>query len=190
MAKKAAKKKTPKSKQAPMSKSSAPEAVVGRPSKYNPIYCDQVTKLCKLGATDSEIAEFFEIAESTLNLWKLEHKDFSEAITRGKQVADMEVAASLYKSAVGFHYKEMTTGTNDMGSFATESKRYATPDFRAIRFWLMNRQRNKWRDKVEQDITTKGESINKPMSDEQFNQIVNMLNGTESSKGERVEKST
>jgi lipopolysaccharide/colanic/teichoic acid biosynthesis glycosyltransferase len=103
-------------------------------------------------------------------------------------VADMEVAASLYKTATGFHYKETSTGTNDMGSFMTENKRYATPDFRAIRFWLMNRQKDKWRDKTEQDITTKGESLNKPMSDEQFNQIVNMLNGTESSKGERVEK--
>jgi hypothetical protein len=77
-----------------------------------------------------------------------------------------------------------------MGSFINESRRYATPDFRAIRFWLMNRQKDKWRDKVEQDITSNGQSINKPMSDEQFNKIVNMLNGTESSQGERVEKTT
>jgi len=188
MAKKVAKKKAPKLKQAPEKVSLVPEPVVGRPSKYNPAYCEQVTKLCKLGATDKEIAEFFVIAESTLNLWKIEHREFSEAITRGKQVADMEVAASLYKIAKGFHYKETATGTNDMGSFMTENKRYATPDFRAIRFWLMNRQKDKWRDKVEQDITSKGESINKPMSDEQFNKIVNLLNGTESGQGERVEK--
>jgi hypothetical protein len=168
----------------------AAQSAIGRPSKYDPAYCAQVTKLCKLGATDKEIAEFFEVAESTIYLWKVEHKDFSEAITRGKMVADMEVAASLYKTAVGFHYKEKTTGVNDMGSFINESRRYATPDFRAIRFWLMNRQKDKWRDKVEQDITSNGQSINKPMSDEQFNKIVNMLNGTESSQGERVEKTT
>ena len=53
---------------------------VGRPSKYDPDTMDeQVFKLCLLGATDEEMADFFNVALSTLNLWKKEHPEFSES---------------------------------------------------------------------------------------------------------------
>lgn len=32
----------------------------GRPSDYLPEYVDQAAKLCRLGATDAKIADFFE----------------------------------------------------------------------------------------------------------------------------------
>lgn len=82
--------------------------MAGRPTEYKEEYPLQVEKLCKLGATDKEIADFFEVVESTVNLWKLEHPEFSESIKRGKIIADAEVAQSLHKRAIGYQYKEVT----------------------------------------------------------------------------------
>ncbi|MDR0754552.1 MAG: hypothetical protein LBF04_04105 [Prevotellaceae bacterium] len=73
---------------------------VGRPTDYAPEYAEQVFRLCLLGLIDREIAAFFEIAESTLNNWKLEHPEFLESIKKGKVQADANVAASLYKQAI------------------------------------------------------------------------------------------
>jgi hypothetical protein len=38
----------------------------GRPTLFRPEFVDQVRKLCQLGATDVEVARFFEAATSTL----------------------------------------------------------------------------------------------------------------------------
>ena len=45
---------------------------MARPSKYKPEYVDQAAKLCALGATDIEIADFFavEIADIAVWAWK------------------------------------------------------------------------------------------------------------------------
>ena len=57
-------------------------ADVGRPTKYDPKYIEQVYKLCLLGATDSDMANFFNISEATLNNWKIEYPEFLESIKK------------------------------------------------------------------------------------------------------------
>jgi transposase len=42
----------------------------GRPSSYKDEYAMQALKLTLLGATDKELADFFEVKESTINRWK------------------------------------------------------------------------------------------------------------------------
>ena len=78
----------------------------GRPSKYDESYNEQAYKLCLLGATDTEIADFFNVATSTIYEWKNIHPQFSEAINAGKIKADMEIASSLYERAKGYDYTE------------------------------------------------------------------------------------
>lgn len=82
--------------------------MLGRPTDYRIEFNEQVVKLCKLGATDKEIADFFEVTETTINNWKVEHPDFFESIKRGKVLADAEVADKLFKRATGYEYKETT----------------------------------------------------------------------------------
>jgi len=43
----------------------------GRPTKYLSEYNEQVEKLCKLGATDKQLADFFNVTEKTINNWKV-----------------------------------------------------------------------------------------------------------------------
>ncbi|PHJ51297.1 hypothetical protein VF02_37930, partial [Nostoc linckia z1] len=121
----------------------------GAPTKYKAEYADQVYKLCLLGATDKEIGDFFNVCETTINNWKLGYSEFLESISRGKVQADAEIGGKLYQLASGFEYKEQSFGENGEGSFNITNVRYNVPDFRAVRFWLMNRHPDKWREKQE-----------------------------------------
>jgi transposase-like protein len=63
----------------------------GRPSKYKPEFIEQAKKLCLLGATDMEIADFLEVNIVTLYRWKNEHEEFCNALKISKAVADDRV---------------------------------------------------------------------------------------------------
>ena len=106
--------------------------------------------LSLLGFTDKQLAAFFEVAESTLNKWKLDFPAFSESLKKGKDVADAKVATSLYNRAIGW--------------------KNAPPDVTACIFWLKNRQKNNWRDKQEMGLTdAEGNDVSiifKPSNDE------------------------
>ncbi|MGY8635822.1 hypothetical protein RAD15_25460 [Bradyrhizobium sp. 14AA] len=77
----------------------------GRPSDYHIEYAEQAAKLCRLGATDEEIADFFKDVR-TINRWKIDHPDFCQALKDGKLVSDMDVADRLHQRALGFEYEE------------------------------------------------------------------------------------
>ena len=128
----------------------------GRPSKYRQEYCEQVEKLCKLGATDKELADFFGISESTINEWKLSYPEFSESLKRGKDIADAEVASKLFHRATGYEHPEDDIRAVNGEIVITPTIKHYPPDTTAAIFWLKNRQKAKWRDKqeVENTITT------------------------------------
>lgn len=129
--------------------------MAGRPSKYKPEYADQAYKLCLLGATDKDMASFFEVNEDTINEWKNKHTDFSESIKRGKQIADATVAEKLYHRAIGYSHPEIITASHQGQITDTmEVIKHYAPDPTAAIFWLKNRQPQKWRDK--QDIEHSG----------------------------------
>jgi hypothetical protein len=73
----------------------------GRDTKYRPEFNDQARKLCLLGFTDAELAEFFGVCERTINNWKADFPAFLQSINDGKVVADAQVADSLYRRATG-----------------------------------------------------------------------------------------
>ena len=126
----------------------------GRPSKYDDKYNEQAYKLCLLGATDKELADFFQIDEATFYRWKNDYPQFCDSLTRGKMVADADVAKSLYQRAKGYEHKETITATFQGKITDTmDVIKHYPPDTPAATLWLKNRQPNKWRDKVETEIT-------------------------------------
>lgn len=160
-----AKKAQPKAKVAAKPVKAAVKAVgdveqanpVGRPSSYKPEFADQGYKLTLLGATDKKLAEFFEVSESTLNLWKLEHPEFSESITRGKELADGEIAESLFHRAKGYSHPEDDIRTVSYGPAGSEivitpTVKHYPPDTAAASLWLRNRQPKLWRDKTDVEL--------------------------------------
>lgn len=132
-------------------------AKVGRPSKYQDQFPEQAFKLCLLGATDAEMADFFEVSEATVNNWKQQHPEFLEALKRGKQEADAQVAQSLYRRALGYSHKAVkivADAKSGQEHIVPYTERYP-PDTTAAIFWLKNRRPDLWRDK--QNIEHSGE---------------------------------
>lgn len=130
----------------------------GRPTKYDPKYCEQAFKLCLLGAKDTELADFFNVPESTLNNWKLGHPEFLESLKEGKIQADANVGKRLYERAMGYEHddielKVVSRGNNE-GSEVVQVpiRKYYPPDVTACIFWLKNRQKGKWRDVQTHDV--------------------------------------
>ncbi|WP_445366188.1 hypothetical protein ACJJJB_10210 [Microbulbifer sp. ANSA001] len=58
--------------------------IVARRISYREEFAEKTEKLCKLGLTDKELGEFFEVTEQTINNWKNKHSEFFESIKRGK----------------------------------------------------------------------------------------------------------
>lgn len=149
------------SKQGTISEEVSPSVVVeetsagGRPTLYKEEYNEQARKLCLLGATDKSLADFFGIAESTLNLWKDAHPEFMESIIRGREIADAEIADSLYHRAKGYSHPDVHISSYEGEIKITNITKHYPPDTPAASLWLRNRRPKQWRDK--QDIEFPGE---------------------------------
>lgn len=126
---------------------------MGRPTDYKPEYAEQARKLCLLGSTDAELADFFEVCEATINNWKNDYPEFLESIKRGKAQADSEVADRLYQRALGYEHPEVDIRVVGGEIVKTDITKIYAPDPTAAIFWLKNRQKGKWRDKIEQELT-------------------------------------
>lgn len=124
---------------------------MARPSKYDVKYVKQAEKLCALGATDAELADFFEVSVSTLNLWKVEHKEFSESLKVGKAPADDRVKMSLFHRAVGYSHPEDDIRVVNGEIVITPTIKHYPPDTTAGIFWLKNRLPEEFRANPEPD---------------------------------------
>jgi hypothetical protein len=125
---------------------------MARPTKYKAEFAIQAEKLCKLGATDDEIAEFFEVSVATINNWKRDHKGFLESIKKGKTLADAEVANKLFHRATGYDHADVDIRVIDNQIVQTALVKHYPPDTAAAIFWLKNRQKAKWRDKIDHGL--------------------------------------
>lgn len=126
---------------------------VGRPSSYKPEYADLVRKFCLLGANDERLAQLFEVSTVTFYAWQKEFPEFLKALKEGKDIADANIASSLYHRALGYeHAEDDIRVVNGEIAITPTIKRYP-PDTSAATLWLKNRQPNVWRDKVENTHT-------------------------------------
>lgn len=121
----------------------------GRPTKYKPEYPEQAAKLCALGATDAQLADFFDVSISTVALWKVEHPEFSDAIRLQKEIANERVEQSLYRRAMGYEHDETDIRVIGQEILKTPIRKHYPPDSTAMIFWLKNRKPAEWREKSE-----------------------------------------
>lgn len=122
---------------------------MARRSKYDTHvkpYLDEIQGWAMSGLTDEQIADNLGVAASTLYEYKKKYPEFSEALKKGKDIADAQVVNALFKLATGFSYcEETTTVTGEV----VPIHRYSKPNTTAAIFWVKNRQPDKWRDKTE-----------------------------------------
>lgn len=117
----------------------------GRPTRYKAEFAEQAYKLCLLGATDADLASFFKVYESTINNWKHWHKDFLESIKNGKEVANANVAASLYHRAIGYSHPEDKIFNDNGKPLIVPTIKHYPPEHIACIYWLNNRDPKRWR---------------------------------------------
>lgn len=126
----------------------------GRPTKYLESFNKQAYKLCLLGATDKELADFFEVDEATINRWKTKYKGFCKSLKTGKTRADSIVAEKLFQRATGYEAPDFDIKVIGGRIVKTTLIKHFPPDTTAAIFWLKNRQKEKWRDKQEFEHST------------------------------------
>lgn len=112
------------------------------------------------GLTNEQISHNIGISRETLNQWSRKFSDISDALKKGKEVADREVENALFERAKGGKHEvkkvfkvkreyfdecgrkcyneELMTKTEEV---------YIPGDTTAQIFWLKNRKPNEWRDK-------------------------------------------
>ncbi len=134
--------------------------MAGRPTKYKPEYADQVKALAWHGATDVEMADFFRVSIQTLNTWKAVYPEFLESLKTDKAVADNRVERSLYQRAVGYTCEEVDIRVVNGEIVKTPLLKHYPPDVVACIFWLKNRRKDEWREKVEVPQEQGGDRLN------------------------------
>lgn len=130
---------------------------MGRPSKFDPAFVEQARKLCQLGATDVDLADFFEVSINTIGNWKTSRPEFLGALKRGKEAADDRVESSLYQKAVGYTFDavKIFMPAGAAGPVYAPYREHVPPDTTAAIFWLKNRRAEEWRDKHDHEHSGK-----------------------------------
>jgi hypothetical protein len=129
-----------------------PQTDRGRPPKYTPSFAEQAAKLCNLGATNEDLADFFAVSIRTIIRWTTEHEEFCHAVKEAKEIADQRVERSLYQRAVGYTFDSEKVFNGKDGIVRTDTREHVPPDVTAQIFWLKNRQRDRWRDKHDHEL--------------------------------------
>ncbi|MDE2101767.1 MAG: hypothetical protein KGL39_31260 [Patescibacteria group bacterium] len=132
----------------------APKSNAGRPTIYEPRFCKIAAKLCSQGAINQDLADAFGVAIITIYDWKKRFPEFASAIDSAKDEKDSHVERCLFERATGI----LVEGKDGVYS--------VPPEITAIKFWLINRRREQWRDVQRIEHTGKdGENLFPSLAD-------------------------
>lgn len=118
---------------------------------------DEIEAWARDGVSDEDIARNLAVAYSTFRRYKETHQALSAALARGKDYVDNVIVTNAYlRRITGYDTTETRREyvyVQDPGggepvrmlSKETEQVRHIPGDPRAAEFWLVNRQKLKWR---------------------------------------------
>ena len=125
---------------------------MARPPSYKPEYAEQAAQLCRLGATDAELATFFKVSTRTIYRWQAQYPEFCQALKAGKETADDRVERSLFHKAVGYTFESEKLFQNGGKVIRAKTVEHVPPDTTAAIFWLKNRRPEEWRDRRDLNV--------------------------------------
>ena len=121
----------------------------GRPTSYKPAYCEHGRNYCLLGATNEELAGFFGVTRGTIHNWIATIPEFAMALREGRDIADAAVVKQLLSRALGYTHESTRTLLYRGQPVVVGHTVHYPPDIQACIFWLRNRRRQNWCEKVE-----------------------------------------
>jgi hypothetical protein len=121
----------------------------GRPTLYRSDYCELARNYCLLGATNDDLAAFFDVTSRTIDNWIATKPEFASAVRKAKAMADARVARCLYQRAVGYQHTVERTVLHQGRERKVVNQVHLPPDTRACIFWLRNRQPRRWSSRPE-----------------------------------------
>lgn len=134
-------------------------ATMGRPTDYRPGYADKARAMCKLGASDFDLAEEFGVTTSTIWLWRCKFEDFSNALLEGKEAFDNRCERALAIRACGYSVHTEKVFCYEGSIVRADVIEHYPPDVGAIKMWLGNRRPDRWKDKQEVKLDSDGAFI-------------------------------
>lgn len=108
------------------------------------VMCEQAEKLCKLGLTDAELADFFGVTPKTIQRWYLDVLMFRQSVDEGRLFQTARVADKLYHRAMGYDYLEEKTHVIDGVVHRVTVQKHAVPDVTAQMKILESRRPQDW----------------------------------------------
>lgn len=113
--------------------------MTGRPTKYDPAYCEQVIAHMAEGASLASFAGEIEVARSSINEWMGVHPEFAQSVAIGKA------------KCAGW-WETVNRGIAKNGG--------GTGSAQACALGLKNMAADDWRERSEVDLNVKGELPN------------------------------
>jgi hypothetical protein len=83
--------------------------------------------------------------------------EFAAALKQGREIADATAAERLFQRAIGFSH-EVEKVVQSGGKPTVKYTEHYPPDTTLV-FWLKNRQRGRWRDKVEAEANASNDFL-------------------------------
>jgi len=125
---------------------------------YKSTWDMQAHKVALLGAGNKELADFFDIGESTLDRMLKNEPTFKEAVKEGRAIANANVAHAFYHRAIGYSHPDTTIISNQVKEYNEDGKllrsynkpliiptiKYYPPDGYSCQKWLALKDRQRW----------------------------------------------
>ncbi len=125
-------------------------------SAYREHFPEMVFRLRLLGATNRMIAEACGVIEATVLEWlkpELNHPEFKDAMEMGGDMADAEVAHSVFHCAVGYTHDDVEIKVINGAVVRVPVVKHYKPDVVAGTYWLNNRQKDTWKNRNSTALT-------------------------------------
>jgi hypothetical protein len=126
------------------------------PDEYHPRYAEIARAMCRLGASDYDLACEFDCTTDSIWRWRSKYPEFSDATLEGKEAFDNRIERSLAQRAAGYSYHSEKLFNYEATVVRAETVEHVPPDVNACRLWLMNRRPSEWRDKSEVKLDSDG----------------------------------
>lgn len=120
----------------------------GRKGYFRPEMTKQAYKLCLMGATSRQLADFFEVKEIVIEDWIRHNEEFGDAVRAGKMEADSEVAFNLWRRTQDRWVSDELIVQDREGKIKRKevNRHLILGDVGAQKHWLAMRQKALWAD--------------------------------------------